>query len=132
ACRAGAVTSRYYGETEELLGKYAWYTKNSEDKEMLPGGSRKPNDLGLFDMLGNAIEWCHGRPYYYKPAAGGQTVEDLEDKEDIKYSKDDTYRVWRGGSLTHLGGCVRCAVRIRDAPIHRDGDVGFRPARTFR
>ena len=31
ACRAGAVTSRYYGETEELLGKYAWYTKNSQD-----------------------------------------------------------------------------------------------------
>ena len=28
ACRAGAVTSRYYGETDELLTKYAWYAKN--------------------------------------------------------------------------------------------------------
>ena len=25
ATRAGAVTSRYFGETEELLPKYAWY-----------------------------------------------------------------------------------------------------------
>ena len=25
ACRAGAVTSRYYGETEELMPKYAWF-----------------------------------------------------------------------------------------------------------
>ena len=31
------MTSRYYGETEELLGKYAWYTKNSLDRGMLPG-----------------------------------------------------------------------------------------------
>src|SRR5262249_8842756 len=29
AARAGAVTARYYGETEDLLGHYAWYTKNS-------------------------------------------------------------------------------------------------------
>ena len=39
ACRAEAVTSRYYGETEELLGKYAWYTKNSQDRGMLPVGT---------------------------------------------------------------------------------------------
>ena len=25
ACRAGAVTSRYYGVSVELLGQYAWY-----------------------------------------------------------------------------------------------------------
>jgi hypothetical protein len=28
ATRAGAVTSRYFGESEELLPKYAWYLKN--------------------------------------------------------------------------------------------------------
>jgi formylglycine-generating enzyme required for sulfatase activity len=32
ACRAGAVTSRYYGETEELLVEYGWYWKNSKER----------------------------------------------------------------------------------------------------
>jgi formylglycine-generating enzyme required for sulfatase activity len=41
ACRAGALTSRYYGETEELLVKYAWYLQNSEDRTW-PVGSKKP------------------------------------------------------------------------------------------
>ena len=29
ACRAGALTSRYYGLSEELLGQYAWYLSNT-------------------------------------------------------------------------------------------------------
>src|SRR5205085_7388149 len=29
ACRAGAATSRFYGDSTELLGNYAWYVRNS-------------------------------------------------------------------------------------------------------
>ena len=46
ATRAGAVTSWYFGGTDELLPKYAWYNKNSQEKTW-PVGSLKPNDLGL-------------------------------------------------------------------------------------
>src|SRR5438094_7675754 len=60
ACRAGAVTSRYYGESEELLGKYAWYGSNSAGHTW-PVGMLKPNDLGLFDMHGNVYTWCQER-----------------------------------------------------------------------
>ena len=52
ACRAGAVTSRYFGVNVDLLGKYAWYQATSQDHAW-PCGSLLPNDLGLFDMLGN-------------------------------------------------------------------------------
>ena len=45
ACRAGAVTSRYYGETEELLGKYAWYIKNSLDRGMLAWAAGRPEGV---------------------------------------------------------------------------------------
>ena len=51
ATRAGASSSRYYGETEELLGHYA-YTKSSNDV-LMPVKKMKPNDLGLFDGQGN-------------------------------------------------------------------------------
>src|SRR5262249_20156964 len=76
ACRAGAETSRYYGETEELLGRYAWYAKESQDKKMLPPGSLRPNDLGLFGMLGNALEWCQDGIFYYQFGTGGGPYAD--------------------------------------------------------
>src|SRR5262249_50692357 len=83
ACRAGAVTSGYYGEGEELLGQYAWYTKNSQNKGMLPVGSRKPNDLGLFDMYGNALEWCQDVAVLYRIGKPGQATLDVEDKTNV-------------------------------------------------
>ena len=58
ACRAGAMTSRYYGLSEELLGQYAWYLANTQGSR-LAVRHLFPNDLGLFDMLGNVYEWCH-------------------------------------------------------------------------
>jgi serine/threonine protein kinase/formylglycine-generating enzyme required for sulfatase activity len=122
ACRAGAITSRDYGESEELLGRYAWYTKNSLDRWMLPSGSLKPNDLGLFDMLGNALEWCQEAGYYYK--AG----EDIEDNKDII---GRTKRVLRGGSFDYHASYVRSAYRIWNVPSYGFDIVGFRPARTI-
>ena len=56
ACRSGTITSRYYGVSTDLLGKYAWYQANSREHAW-PGGSLIPNESGLFDMLGNVVEW---------------------------------------------------------------------------
>jgi len=49
ATRAGALTSRYFGEIEELLPKYAWYLQNSKEQTW-PVARLKPNDFGLFDV----------------------------------------------------------------------------------
>jgi formylglycine-generating enzyme required for sulfatase activity len=59
-CRAGTLTSYYFGQSIELLGKYAWYQGNSEEHSW-SCGSLLPNDLGLFDTLGNEIEWGQDR-----------------------------------------------------------------------
>ncbi|HEV3262231.1 MAG TPA: SUMF1/EgtB/PvdO family nonheme iron enzyme [Gemmataceae bacterium] len=129
ACRADAVTSRYYGETAELLGRYAWYAKNSQQRELLWVGSLKPNDLGLFDMLGNAQEWCQEGARVYSPEEGGKASEDIEDTTDIR---DRDIRMLRGGSFYVPAANVRSAARYSYVPTYRYIIVGFRPARTVR
>jgi formylglycine-generating enzyme required for sulfatase activity len=123
ACRAGALTSRYYGETEELLGQYAWYMKPSLGRRMLPCGSLKPNDLGLFDMLGNAAEWCQERKYLYE---AGETAEDNNGV------KNEMNRPLRGGSFNLLAPHERSASRAWVWALYDENYIGFRPARTFR
>ena len=70
-CRANTSTSRPFGESEELLPKSAWTWLNSGDR-LHPVGMLLPNELGLFDVLGNAYEWCHdgrNRAHGWRPHA---------------------------------------------------------------
>jgi formylglycine-generating enzyme required for sulfatase activity len=129
ATRAGAVTSRYYGESGELLGKYAWYSQNAEDRSQ-PVGSKKPNDLGLFDMHGNVWCWCQERHKEYPHGQGeGEIEDDNEDYVNINIQK--TTRALRGGSFFARALDARSASRYWAVPPNRNPDVGFRPARTF-
>jgi formylglycine-generating enzyme required for sulfatase activity len=128
ATRAGAVTSRHYGETEELLERYGWYFKNGKERTW-PVGSKKPNDLGLFDLHGSVYTWCQERYKGAYPTSKGD--ERIEDKEDDLSIKSTDYRVLRGGSFLNQASLVRSAFRSRIVPTYRGDLVGFRPARTF-
>src|SRR5262249_40317797 len=88
ACRAGSKTSRYFGESDDLLPHYAWFAGNSKNR---PGtiGRLQPNDLGFFDMLGNMMEWCHGVD---NPSQAGA-------EEEVEIIGNDTARVARGGGF---------------------------------
>jgi eukaryotic-like serine/threonine-protein kinase len=128
ACRAGAVTSRYYGETEELLEKYAWYNKNAQDRTW-PVASKKPNDLGLFDMHGNVWTWCQEK---YQDYPQPQGEKGIEDKEDIPTIDLKDGRLLRGGSFHCQAVSVRSAYRHQDKGMGPRQDIGLRPARTLR
>lgn len=54
AARAGDA-GEWIGGGE--LDLYAWTASNSPEKTQ-PCGTRKPNALGLYDILGNTGEWC--------------------------------------------------------------------------
>ena len=86
ACRAGSEAGYSMGESEDLLGKYGWFQQNSLGKSH-PVGSLKSNDLGLFDMHGNAWEWCQDAYKAYGKGEDGKSSEDIEiirDNEDNK------------------------------------------------
>jgi eukaryotic-like serine/threonine-protein kinase len=127
ACRAGTVTSRYYGETEELLEHYAWYGLNARARTW-PVGSKKPNDWGLFDMHGNLMCWCQDSDKVYARARGEEALEDNED--ELKVS-NPVSRVLRGGSFYNSSLVVRSARRHVNVPANRHDINGFRVARTF-
>lgn len=128
ATRAGAITSRYYGETDELLGHYAWYTKNTGD---LPQrvGRKKPNDFGLFDVQGNCYTWCQNLADATPAAEQDKAVED---KEGGLVVISTELRALRGGTSNGLASNVRpSALRVYNVPTNRLYSVGFRPSRTF-
>jgi formylglycine-generating enzyme required for sulfatase activity len=127
ATRAGATTSRYFGETDELLPKYAWYTKNSQERTW-PVGILKPNDLGLFDVQGNAFAWCQDSYKPYPTRKGEETEEDQEDDPGPVGPQD---RVLRGGSFLYQASFVRSANRVHRPPSTRNNNNGFRVARTL-
>ena len=129
ACRAGTVTSRYYGETEELLNNYAWYVGNSRARTW-PVGTKKPNDWGLFDMHGNLMCWCQDNDKVYARAQGEEALEDKEGELNVT---NQVGRELRGGSFFNTPLMVQSAARrYSNVPSNRHDINGFRVARTFR
>jgi formylglycine-generating enzyme required for sulfatase activity len=126
ACRAEARTSWYYGRSETMLSQYAWYQANSENHAW-PVGSLKPNEFGLFDMHGNAVEWCYDAFKYY-PADFDEAAEDVAGNASVS---ETARRVLRGGAFNTEARNVRSAQRSLFHPDTRSHFTGFRAARTY-
>jgi formylglycine-generating enzyme required for sulfatase activity/serine/threonine protein kinase len=123
ACRAGASTSRHFGPADDLLDNYAWYARNAGNRAR-PVGLLKPNDYGLFDMYGNAWEWCQDALLPYP--GDGQGPE--ETNNGTAYSER---RVMRGGSFASPAAQARSACRFGVPPKDPFPFAGLRVARTL-
>ena len=127
ACRSGTITSRYYGQTIELLMRYAWYQANSQERAWC-GGSLLPNDLGLSDMLGNVYEWMNDS--FGAPRPWSRRIHrDILNRSE--YVLEKLPRLLLGGSFTNPPAGVRVAGRRGNAPSLRDASYGFRLARSY-
>ena len=126
ACRAETVTRRFFGDSDEFLDSYGWHIGNSFDYAWHVG-VLKPNDYGLFDVYGNAWEWCldrHGKLPKRPPGVAFPDVPKLI---------GTTRRILRGGSMNSRAEALRSAQRdFMDARHNRNHNVGFRIVRTLQ
>lgn len=129
ACRSNSITARPFGETKELLSRYAWYTdNNSGTDKAISVGSLRPNDFGLFDLLGNIYEWNQDTsldyPYAIRSLIGSR----------LRYGKADLTqeRSVRGGSFNSRPLNIRSSYRSQSVPTNNHDLNGIRPSRTYR
>jgi formylglycine-generating enzyme required for sulfatase activity len=115
ACRAGAASEFYFGDSKDALGDYAWLGANSGGMTH-PVGRKKPNGWGLHDMAGDVDEWCEDWLDAY----------DKGDQKDPKGPPSGPARVFRGGSWLSYPWGLRSAFRRTGGPGGRHGDYGFR------
>ncbi|HWE40648.1 MAG TPA: SUMF1/EgtB/PvdO family nonheme iron enzyme [Isosphaeraceae bacterium] len=136
ACRAGTLTLRPFGQTNELLSRYAWTHLNAGELAH-PVARLLPNEFGLFDMLGNTWEWCHEGP----PAAHGGTYEPdytpgtaehpAADRPGEQVLEPNSYRLARGGAFDFAPSLARSGRRFCLEGWFGRPYEGFRVVRTL-
>jgi sulfatase modifying factor 1 len=134
AASGGQKSRGYTYSGSDNVDEVAWYWRNAGDKPLSgawswplieqnhdqprPVGSKKPNELGLYDMSGNVRQWCwdwHGNL---------QTQV-----ADPKGSPGGFGRVWKGGGWIGADFCCQPAFRGSLAANGTGPDQGFRVCR---
>jgi formylglycine-generating enzyme required for sulfatase activity len=108
AARAGTRTAYCFGDKPDKLGEHAWYQANSGEVTH-PVGKKRPNPWGLYDIYGNAAEWCLDlyRKDQYKSEPAGRLLLSPVVLPDNRYFG----HVARGGSWDDPAAMCRSAAR---------------------
>ena len=114
AARGGRHPNHTKYAGSQNIEDVAWYDQNSgkmTHEVCLLG----PNELGLYDMNGNVLEWCQS--FYTK---------DYSTKEPSLSQKGDTLYVLRGGSFDSEAARSRVAFRVRAERKKGEKGMGLR------
>lgn len=117
AAIGGKLTKGYTFPGSNNLDEVAWNVNNANEQTH-PVGLKKPNELGLYDMAGNAWELCADwySPKYYKVSPSDSPLN----------TKKAIFRVARGGSWRSAANRCYNQARNRDVPDHQKDNLGIR------
>jgi formylglycine-generating enzyme required for sulfatase activity len=125
ACRAGE-TGDYAGD----VNLTSWYSENSagsEDKGYVHEvGQKQANSFGIYDMNGNAAEWCWDwfDSYYYE-----ETPDSDPDGASYDNANGIVDKVFRGGSYRDIKEDLRVYIRNSHGRSNSTEYIGFRVVR---
>lgn len=117
AARAGQDSPYFFGNDPQKLGEYAWYKENSGDitHEV---GLKKPNPYGLYDILGNVLEWTYDG---YLPNYETED-ENIALSNPVVEATDLYPRVLRGGHYQSEPADLRVTKRFPSTPVWKQLD----------
>ena len=105
AARGGNNSNHYQYSGSNELGDVAWHDDNSGDKTHVVA-TKQPNELGLYDMSGNADEWCSD--WYGSYSSSAQT--------NPTGPESGKSRVYRGGYRNSSASDCRVSCRNYSYP----------------
>lgn len=117
AAQGGKHTKGFLFSGSDSIEEVAWIKTNGSDRQH-EVGLLKPNELGLYDMNGNAWELC--QDWYDKKFYQHSPNMNPVNKEKAKY------RVSRGASWMSPAHYCKKWFRNNDHPHHKRGNGGFR------
>jgi formylglycine-generating enzyme required for sulfatase activity len=115
AARGGRKSSGYKYSGSNNLDDVAWYNDNSGQSPH-EVGKKLANELGIYDMLGNVLEWCSDS-YGGKYSSSAVT--------NPTGAKSGRSYMLRGGGWYHIEQC-RVSYRQSENPNAQDNIKGFR------
>ena len=119
AARGGIKSKGYKFSGSNSLGDVAWYGEDSKTGSTHPVAQKQANELGLYDMSGNVLEWCldwFDSNYYANSPQNNPQGPSSGDR-----------RVLRGGSLRSVSRSCRVSCRGGINPGRRNV-IGLRLA----
>ena len=117
ACRGGKKSRGYKYSGSNTIDDVAWYDDNSS-WETHPVATKSPNELGIYDMTGNVLEWCQDWWDIYSSAA----------QTNPTGASSGTYRVDRGGCWYWSAKFCRSSIRESSPYFRRSDILGLRLA----
>jgi formylglycine-generating enzyme required for sulfatase activity len=116
----------------ENIFDVAWFDRNSANKTH-PVGTKKANELGIYDMSGNVWEWCSD---YYDDTYYSKRLTEIPKKLkrakagriylSNKDNNENRHRVMCGGSWSSISSSCQIDSRNHNVPSESNRDFGFR------